>query len=145
MKNNSAHQQDSGPQDQLKLRTLLAEHSPALRQQLRHELEQLPFIDLVAEAQNSHEAITLFFRTRPQLVLVSISLPEESGFEILRAIKRAAADCLVIVTARWPDSFLQETARLLGAYGVCSTTDGFAQLRVVLQHLGGQPAHRKPQ
>jgi len=137
---NDATLKSRTPLQNRKLRILLADNSPAVLHRLRQDLEQLQFVEIVAESQRSHETLELFFRTRPEVVVVSICLPEESGFEVLRHVKRAAADCAVILTSRWLDSFVHQTARLLGAAGVCSTTDGCTQLGAMLQSLIEQPA-----
>jgi CheY-like chemotaxis protein len=120
-----------------KLRVLLVDHSPTVRQKLRKDLESTGGLEITSEADRDDQALELFFASRPEVVIVSAALPVNGGFEVLRCIKRAAPHCAVILTSRSPTQFISETARLLGASGVCSTLDGAAQLRSILQKLLG--------
>jgi DNA-binding NarL/FixJ family response regulator len=117
---------------------LLADQSPSLRRQLRTAMEATGSVQVVAEAGQSREALNLFFETRPEVVISSVCLPDQCGFEVLRRVKRAASSCHVILTSRWPDGFVRETGLLLGATGVCPTTDGLAQLGGLILSLTGQ-------
>jgi hypothetical protein len=36
---------------------------------------------------------------------------------------------------RWTDPFIEETAKALGAAGVCPTSDGFGQLTGIIRRL----------
>jgi len=116
-----------------RLRVVLAEHSPVLRETLRKHLERLGFVDVVGEARKGQEALDLFFRTRPDAVVLSISIPDQGGFEVLRTLHRAGA--AVILTHPSQDPFVREVARLLGATGECLTTDGFAELTAIFHRI----------
>jgi DNA-binding NarL/FixJ family response regulator len=118
-----------------KLHLLLADHSPAVRRELRNNLEQLKDIEIVAETDRDDLALDLFFRLRPEVVVLSTSLPAQGGFEALRCIKRAVPRCAVVLTSRCPNHFIAEAARLLGATGVCPAVGGFDELRVILLSL----------
>lgn len=118
-----------------RLRVLLADASPAMRSRFREELQHLPFVELVGEANTSDEALALFLQSRPDVVVVSILLPEHGGFEVLRCIKRAAAKSAVILTSLFPNQFIEQTTTLMGGTSVCSVCDGFVQFRAILQRL----------
>jgi DNA-binding NarL/FixJ family response regulator len=118
-----------------KIRVLLADDCAKARQQLRAELQRLAFVDIVGEAGKTDEALDLLLRTRPDLVLAAICLPEHGGFHILRSIEKAAYNCAVILMTRSPSPFVNEAASLLGAAAVCPTKDGFGQLIGMIQRL----------
>ncbi len=122
-----------------KLRLLLAEGSPSVHQKVREQLERLPFVELVAQAATSQQALELFFDTRPDVVIASVYLPEQNGFEVLRRIQCATSRSLVILTCRWEDTFVDEAASLLGAAGICRLPDPQNKLRALLQRLTGRP------
>jgi DNA-binding NarL/FixJ family response regulator len=130
-----SHVKEEGGRQIVRLRVLLAHESPSICKQFREELRRLPFVELVAEANTSGEALTLFFRARPEAVVLSACLPEQGGFEVLQRVKRAVPDCAVILTSRSPNQFVGEAATLLGAAGICSLTDGVTELRSVIQRL----------
>ena len=118
-----------------KLRLLLADQSPAVRQELRNSLKLLEGLEIVAETDRDDRALDLFFRLRPEVVVVSTTLPVQGGFEVLRCIKHAVPRCAVVLTGRSPNHFISEAARLLGASGVCPAVDGSAELTTILQSL----------
>ena len=116
-----------------KLRVLLAEQSPVLRQRFRKKLQELPGIDIVGEAGVDHEALELSFRLQPQVLVLSASLPDQGGFEVLRRVKRALANCEVILMSCRPRGFIEKAAGLLGATAVCSMEEDLTELCDALQ------------
>jgi DNA-binding NarL/FixJ family response regulator len=118
-----------------RMRVLLADGCPAVCSQFREALRQLPFVEIVGEAGTSDEALARFFQVRPDVVVISVVLPGPGGFEVLRDIKRADAATAVILMCRVANRFVDQTAGLLGAAGVCPHTDGFLRLRHMLQSL----------
>jgi DNA-binding NarL/FixJ family response regulator len=122
------HQHHAGRRKSPRITLLLAEESPALRQSLRERLEAHGAVEVIGEAGTTRQALDLFFLLQPRMVLVSICLPGEGGFHVLRCIKRAVPDCEVILSSRWPHPFVQETGRLLGATAVCAMGNGFEEI-----------------
>jgi DNA-binding NarL/FixJ family response regulator len=118
-----------------RVRVLVADDSVSWRQEFRAHLERLPGVQIIAEAEDCREAIALFFQHRPGLVLVSVGVPGQGGFEVLRSIRRSVPDCLVILMTRCPDAFVETTGRLLGATAVCSRTEGFDSVLGLIQRL----------
>jgi len=116
-----------------KLRVLLAEQSPALRQRFRKKLEELPAFDIVGEADRDQEALELSFRLQPEVIVLAASLPDQGGFEVLRRIKRTLANSHVILMSFRPCAFIEKAAGLLGATAVCPMEDGLTQLHEALQ------------
>ena len=108
-----------------KVSVLLAQESAIISNSLREQLEAHGSAEIVGEAGTTREALEMFFRFQPKVVVVSICLPGHGGFHVLRCIKRAIPDCDVIMSSRWPHPFVQETSRLLGATAVCSMGSGF--------------------
>jgi DNA-binding NarL/FixJ family response regulator len=113
----------TGSDEKCQIRVLLADESPVVRQHLRAELKKASWVELVGEVDNSQEAIALFFELKPDAVVLSTCLKGEGGFEVLRCIKRAFADCVAILTSRHPDHFINEAGRLLGAAAVCCVSE----------------------
>ena len=122
-------------QDVKKIRVLLANESPADRLNLRGELEHAAWVEVIAEVDNSRDALAQFFLLKPDAVVLSTCLKGEGGFEALRCIKRAFADCIAILTSRQPDYFIKEAGRLLGAAAVCCISERPSQLLIHLRRL----------
>ena len=116
-----------------KLRVLLADQSPAMRHQFRKKLEELPSIEIVGEAGRDDQALELSFQLQPDVLVVSASLPNQGGFEVLRHIKRSLENCRVILMSYRPSPFIEIAGRLLGATGVCPIEAGLTQLCDLVQ------------
>ncbi len=52
---------------------------------------------MVAEAENGVEAIEKFMETKPDLVILDISMPEMNGIETLKRLKILDPDCKIII------------------------------------------------
>lgn len=77
---------------------LIADDEPLLREALRRQLaEAWPELEIVAEARNGREAVTLFEARQPDVCFLDVHMPGVSGVEAAHQIGRRAH--LVFVTA----------------------------------------------
>jgi DNA-binding LytR/AlgR family response regulator len=77
---------------------LIADDEPLLREALRRQLAQVwPELDVIAEARNGREAISLFDSKRPEICFLDVHMPGLSGIDAANHIGRRAH--LVFVTA----------------------------------------------
>jgi DNA-binding NarL/FixJ family response regulator len=65
------------------IRILLADDHALVRAGIRALAERIEGVEVVAEAGNGAEALKLIKELKPDLVLLDISMPETSGFEVL--------------------------------------------------------------
>ena len=61
------------------IRVLVADDHALVREGIRHVLDAEPGITVVAEARNGREAVELAMVYRPDVIVLDISMPEESG------------------------------------------------------------------
>lgn len=66
-----------------KIKVLLVDDMPAVRENLSLLLQLLDNIEIVGEAADVDTARKLIFKHRPNLVFLDINLPEKDGFELL--------------------------------------------------------------
>jgi len=77
---------------------LIADDEPLLRESLARQLgEAWPELEIVAQARNGREAVSLFEAHRPDVCFLDVHMPGLSGVEAARQIGRRAH--LVFVTA----------------------------------------------
>jgi DNA-binding LytR/AlgR family response regulator len=77
---------------------LIADDEPLLRDALRRQLAVVwPELEIVAEARNGREAVTLFDERRPDICFLDVHMPGLSGVDAANHIGRRAH--LVFVTA----------------------------------------------
>ena len=72
---------------------------PIARRVLREELELVPAVEIVGEAENGKEAVLKIAELRPDLVFLDLQMPVMSGFEVIRNLDGAPPPVVVIVTA----------------------------------------------
>lgn len=77
---------------------LFIEDDPNIRTALRLSLEDEGY--RVEEAPDGESGIRLFSQTRPDLVLLDLRLPDMSGFEVCRSLRRVSTVPIIIVTAQ---------------------------------------------
>jgi two-component system, LytTR family, response regulator len=82
------------------LKTLVVDDEPVARRVLREELEFIPDVEVIGEADNGASASEMIARERPDLVLLDLQMPEMGGFDVIRKIRRGThIPAIVIVTA----------------------------------------------
>lgn len=80
-----------------KIRVLLADDHPLLRQGLSKVLSLEGDIEIVAEAEDGEEAIRLVETLLPDVVLMDINMPRVNGIEATCRIKQRFSDVQVLV------------------------------------------------
>src|SRR5215211_933054 len=78
-------------------RIVIADDHPLFRSAIRQTLESHSDFEVVGEAANGREALELCRRSRPELVLMDLRMPQMDGIAATRAIKREFPDAPVLV------------------------------------------------
>jgi DNA-binding NarL/FixJ family response regulator len=79
------------------IRVLLVDDHALVRAGIRALAERIDGVEVVAEAGNVAEALRLIKELKPDLVLLDISMPEASGFEVLAQQAKEFPEVRVIV------------------------------------------------
>ena len=101
------------------IRVVLADDQALLRAGLRALLDAEDDIDVVGEAANGREAVTVVRATRPDVVLMDVRMPDLDGLEATRAIaadEDLAGSRVIILTTFDLDEYVFEAIRI-GASG----------------------------
>lgn len=84
----------------MSLKTLIVDDEPLARKVLREELESIPDVEIVGEADDGPTALARIARDQPDLVLLDLQMPVMGGLEVVRSLKGGArVPVIVIVTA----------------------------------------------
>jgi two-component system response regulator NreC len=79
------------------IRVLIAEDHSIVRDGLRLLLESQPDFAVVAQAANGREAVAQAKETRPDVIIMDVSMPEMSGLEATRLIKAELPQAHVLI------------------------------------------------
>lgn len=82
-----------------RLRVVIADDERPARTLLRALLLAFPDINIVGEAQNGSEAVELIERTRPDLALLDLQMPEVDGLGVVRLLRKERLPLVAFVTA----------------------------------------------
>jgi DNA-binding NarL/FixJ family response regulator len=78
-------------------RTLIADDHALVRAGIRALVEKIKGVTVVAEAGKGSEAIKLIDELKPDLVLLDITMPDGTGFDVLQHVSKTCPEVRVIV------------------------------------------------
>ncbi|MBM3784629.1 MAG: response regulator transcription factor [Acidobacteria bacterium] len=81
------------------LRALIVDDEPIARQVLREQMEDLPQVRVVGEAEHGIRALEQISRLKPDLIFLDLQMPGMDGFDVIRHLDGPAMPAIVIVTA----------------------------------------------
>jgi len=100
------------------VRILLADDHPIFRDGLKRLLEAEVGLKVIAEASNGAEAVKLVKMHKPDLLLLDLSMPQQTGIEAIRELGSLGASVrIILLTAAVEKSQIVEALQL-GARGV---------------------------
>jgi DNA-binding NarL/FixJ family response regulator len=96
---------------------LLVDDHAVVREGYKRLLERQGDVTVVGEAADAAEALQLFARLRPQIVVMDVSLPDISGIEATRRLLARDADARVLMFSMHEDAIFARRALQAGASG----------------------------
>ena len=81
------------------LKTIIVDDETLARRGLKHRLNSIEDVQIIAEASNGREALDLIRKHDPDLVFLDIQMPGMDGFDVLRALSPKDMPAIVFVTA----------------------------------------------
>lgn len=102
------------------IRIAIVDDHAIVRTGLRQFLSEEVDLKVVAEAANGREAIDIVRAGDVDVMLVDLSMPDQSGVEVLAAIKARSPDLPVLILSGFPEQHYATTLLKQGAAGYLS-------------------------
>lgn len=122
------------------LRILIADDHDLVRRGLKSLLESRPGWNVCAEAHTGREAVEKASQTKPDVVILDISMPELNGVEAARRIRKVSPNTEVLVLSiHYSDQLIRDILEA-GVRGYVVKSDSDRDLILALETL----ANHKP-
>jgi len=97
---------------------MLVDDHDVVRVGLKTFLQTQPGFEIVAEARNGEEAVDRALQTRPDVILMDITMPELDGMEATRRLRVLCPECLILALTVHDDKqyFMQMLAAGASGY-----------------------------
>ena len=118
-----------------KLRILIADDHPLVRQGLRSVLEAQPGWTVCAEAEDGRGAVRLGLEQKPDVFLIDFSMPELNGLEATRQIRRERPDAAILILTMHESNQLCADLIEAGARGCVLKKDSLRELLAAVEAI----------
>jgi len=109
-------------------KVLVVDDHPIFRKGLIRLLASEPGMQVVAEASDRYQALAALGTERPDVVLLDLTLGDDSGLELIKDILAQAPRARVLVLSMHDPRYYAERARAAGALGYCRKEEAVEHL-----------------
>jgi two-component system NarL family response regulator len=123
----------------MKIRVVVADDFPLVREGVVRALNQDPGIEVVAQAENGQEALIVAADLKPDVMILDLRMPDLGGLAVLDKLRNTQPEIRVIVMTASEQASTLLDAIAAGAAGYLSKRSTGEELRqaVITAHGGG--------
>jgi DNA-binding NarL/FixJ family response regulator len=115
------------------IRVLVVDDHMIVRTGIRHVLESEPGFEVVGEAANATDALSLTAELRPDVVVLDISMPDVSGLELAARLRSSGGGARVLILSMHNNAeYVLESVRA-GAHGYLLKDTAATELRTAIR------------
>ena len=116
-------------------RILVADDHAVVRRGLRSLLDSQPGLEVCCEAATGSETIDFVRKTRPDMVVLDLTMPEMSGLDITRAVReQSPSTAVLILTMHFSEELAREVLKA-GALAYVLKSDADSELLAAIDHV----------
>jgi DNA-binding NarL/FixJ family response regulator len=122
-----------------RIRVLIADDHALVREGLRYVLDADPVIEVVAEASNGRVAVDLALEHRPDVVVLDITMPEETGLKAAARVRELLPGAKVLLLSMHDQGEYVREGMRIGTHGYLLKDSAGEELRAAIRavHAGG--------
>lgn len=117
------------------IKVLIVDDHALVRMGIRRLLEDLPDMNVVAEAENGEMALTLVKIHHPDVVLLDMKMPGIDGWEVTRRLKKSHPEIKVIAVTSMSSEPLPSRVLQLGAMGYLTKESGSEEMAAAIRKV----------
>ena len=118
------------------MNVVLVDDSLLVRERVANIISEIPGVKVIGEAGNSREAIAVVRKTNPDVVMLDIKMPGESGLQVLKKLRNEFEELKIVMLTNYSDSQYKAECLMHGADYFLSKSDEFDKLPEVFSKLG---------
>lgn len=117
------------------IRVVLADDHPIVRAGIRETLREIPGVELVGEAGDGREVLSLVDSARPDMVFMDISMPGLNGLDATERIVKSHPQVRVVILSRHNNEEYYWRALRLGAAGYLLKNSVISELKAAVHQV----------
>jgi len=117
------------------IRVMLVDDHAVVRAGYRFLLSYNDDIEVIAEAGNGEEALELLEHTRPDVLVMDLTMPGMHGFNLLQEVLSRIPACRILVFTMHENSAFAEQALRFGASGYLSKNSAPEELTAAIRQI----------
>jgi|SRR5579863_7826986 len=98
-------------------RVLICDDHAEFRHLVKDVLKRTPSVEIIGEAGNGREVVDMALRLLPDIVLMDLSMPELTGLEATRRIRKASKRIKVLIVSAFAGEDMVSPCLRAGASG----------------------------
>jgi RNA polymerase sigma factor (sigma-70 family) len=119
------------------IRVIIADDHAIVRQGIMHVLEEIPGLEVIANASDGQEVLDLMEQHEPNLLVLDISMPNKTGLEVAKELRGKGSEVPILILSMHDNpEYVLEAVRS-GADGYILKDTAPAELRDAVEAVHG--------